>query len=514
MNSFAISSGHSKYCRGASGYLDEVDEATRVVDRLGQLLVGAGVPVKTFHDTVSTSQNENLNRIVNWHNAQKRDLDVSVHFNAYQTTSSPMGTECLYVTQGTLSGTVAMMISQAGEFENRGPKQRTDLFFLNNTNMPAILIEVCFVDSKADTNLYNENFDDICLAIAEAIAGQSIASGPEPGPMPEPEPEPTERPTIGMGDVGPHVQNAQESLGIVPADGEFGPTTDGGVKGFQAAAGLSADGVVGPKTWAELDALDDRKAVGNDGLLQRDINEIVRIAAASDIADYSWDDRGTAPKGYIAGVALCFALAATALVEGDPAAETMAQAERNDNEDALHWYRSTFDELGMDNSEDGIDTLRHLFALILGLGMRESSGKYCEGRDMSATNVASDTAEAGMFQTSWNIRSCCEEIPPLLDMFWANPNGFLKTFQSDVEPDSNDLGNFGSGDGAKYQFLSKFAPAFHAYVTALGMRYLGGEEGHWGPIRRGEVELRPEADQMLFSVQRYLSSNAIGPNMV
>jgi hypothetical protein len=55
-------------------------------------------------------------------------------------------------------------------------------------------------------------------------------------------------------------------------------------------------------------------------------------------------------------------------------------------------------ELGMDNSADGVDTLRHLFALQLGLGMRESSGQYCCGRDMSADNVSAETCEAGLFQ--------------------------------------------------------------------------------------------------------------------
>ena len=130
---------------------------------------------------------------------------------------------------------------------------------------------------------------------------------------------------------------------------------------------------------------------------------------------------------------------------------------------------------------------------------------------MSASNVSSDTAEAGMYQTSWNIRSCTPLIPPLLQRYWANPNGFLKTFQKDIGPDSNDLGGYGSGDGAKYQFLSKFAPAFHAFVTALGMRYL---RQHWGPINRSEVELRSEANAMLLEVQHYMSADAIGPDMV
>ena len=35
----------------------------------------------------------------------------------------------------------------------------------------------------------------------------------------------------------------------------------------------------------------------------------------------------------------------------------------------------------MRNDVSGIDTLRHLFVLMIGLGMRELSGRYCEGRD-------------------------------------------------------------------------------------------------------------------------------------
>jgi len=94
-----ISSGHGKYVRGASGYLDEVDEARRVVERVAQFLRRLGVGVITYHDDVSTTQDENLRRIVDFHNAQVRDLDISVHFNAYVETTSPMGTEVLYVSE-------------------------------------------------------------------------------------------------------------------------------------------------------------------------------------------------------------------------------------------------------------------------------------------------------------------------------------------------------------------------------------------------------------------------------
>jgi N-acetylmuramoyl-L-alanine amidase-like protein len=169
-----ISSGHGFKVRGASGILDEVNEARRVVERVAEELSQHGVDVTTFHDDVSTTQNENLNRIVDFHNDQgAHDLDVSVHFNAYTETESPMGTECLYVTQAGLADLVAENIANVSGLLDRGPKKRTDLFFLNQTNEPSILIEVCFVDSEADAAIYNATFGEICGAIAESISGET-----------------------------------------------------------------------------------------------------------------------------------------------------------------------------------------------------------------------------------------------------------------------------------------------------------------------------------------------------
>jgi N-acetylmuramoyl-L-alanine amidase len=165
-----ISSGHGLLVRGASGILDEVDEARRVTEKVADLLSDANVTVTTFHDDSSRSQNENLNTIVDFHNSCERDLDVSIHFNAYVETTAPMGTECLYVTQNTLAEHIANALAACG-FINRGAKKRTDLFFLNQTQRPSILIEVCFVDSAADADIYETRFDDICRAIASALGG-------------------------------------------------------------------------------------------------------------------------------------------------------------------------------------------------------------------------------------------------------------------------------------------------------------------------------------------------------
>lgn len=73
----------------------------------------------------------------------------------------------------------------------------------------------------------------------------------------------TGRPTIRLGSTGPHVAALQSMLGqrfpayrhehgVLVVDGDFGPTTQAWVKEFQSRSGLTADGVVGPKTWAKL----------------------------------------------------------------------------------------------------------------------------------------------------------------------------------------------------------------------------------------------------------------------
>src|SRR5262249_48746090 len=178
-----ISSGHGLHVSGAVGPspwgLNEVNEARRVVNRTAELMRASGVDTIVFHDDVSTTQNENLNRIVNYHNAQgPHDYDVSVDFNSYRTTATPMGAECLYVTQEALSRDVSASIAQAAVLPDRGPKKRTDLFFLNNTREKAILIETCFVDSSADADHYRQHFETICSGIASTLSGQQVPVPP------------------------------------------------------------------------------------------------------------------------------------------------------------------------------------------------------------------------------------------------------------------------------------------------------------------------------------------------
>ena len=166
----AISSGHGARVPGAVGILNEVREARRVVKRVAKHLREMGATAHEFHDDASTTQGQNLDTVIGWHNRQKRDMDASVHLNAFMPMDGPMGTEAYYLSDSKAAKNVSKAIAAAGGFRNRGGKLGS-FAFLRLTKKPAILIEVCFVDSATDASLYETNFDAICRAIAEALAG-------------------------------------------------------------------------------------------------------------------------------------------------------------------------------------------------------------------------------------------------------------------------------------------------------------------------------------------------------
>lgn len=172
-----ISSGHSINCQGASDIINEVTEARRVVDRIYEMCKAIGVEVYKYHDT-SSSSNQNLANIANWHNQFKDGIDVSIHFNCYQHTSNSMGTEVCFYSQSQLASKVSSAISKASGLKDRGGKERKGLYVLRHTNKPMILIEICFLDSSYDVQKYRENFDAICSAIIEALTGKVYMSRP------------------------------------------------------------------------------------------------------------------------------------------------------------------------------------------------------------------------------------------------------------------------------------------------------------------------------------------------
>jgi peptidoglycan hydrolase-like protein with peptidoglycan-binding domain len=72
----------------------------------------------------------------------------------------------------------------------------------------------------------------------------------------------TSNPTIKRGAHGNPVRRAQKRLTLGGwdaggVDGIFGARTEAAVKHFQSAQHVTADGIVGPRTWEKIDSLGD-----------------------------------------------------------------------------------------------------------------------------------------------------------------------------------------------------------------------------------------------------------------
>ena len=70
-----ISSGHSINCQGASGYVNEVAEARKVVDRVYEMCKAVGIEVYKYHDTASSSSH--LSSSINLFNVSFAPLHAS-----------------------------------------------------------------------------------------------------------------------------------------------------------------------------------------------------------------------------------------------------------------------------------------------------------------------------------------------------------------------------------------------------------------------------------------------------
>ena len=54
-------------------------------------------------------------------------------------------------------------------FENQGIQERTNLVVLRRTQMPAVLVEVGFINTDQDNLRFDQRFDETAQAIADGI---------------------------------------------------------------------------------------------------------------------------------------------------------------------------------------------------------------------------------------------------------------------------------------------------------------------------------------------------------
>ena len=236
------------------------------------------------------------------------------------------------------------------------------------------------------------------------------------------------------------------------------------------------------------------------------VNDIAAIAQNSTCKNFAWANRGRAPAAYMSGMAITFAKSLCRLKQSESATNLMAvKNTQNSNKDALSWYESIFDAKQIEIDSSGAETLRSLYTLGIGLGMRETSGRYCTGRDTTASNPTAVTAEAGLFQTSYNSMSASSELKKLYSEY--NSGNFkchLDVFSKNVSCAPQDT--VGTGAGADFQRKLKSCPALATEYAMITLRVL---RKHYGPINRREAELNSSCNEMLSDVQSYIDRNAI-----
>lgn len=99
------------------------------------------------------------------------DIFVSLHCNAFN--GNAKGTECCIFAGGSDSERLAnciqcQIVDSLGTID-RGIKERPGLLVLNRTNMPAVLVELAFIDNADDAQLLITRQDDFARAIIAGI---------------------------------------------------------------------------------------------------------------------------------------------------------------------------------------------------------------------------------------------------------------------------------------------------------------------------------------------------------
>lgn len=147
----------------------EKDDTLRLVLAIGQILQNRGVDVEY---TRTTDIYETPFQKAMEANEAGVDYFVSIHRNSFEQDNIVSGVESLVYDLSGIKYRMAENINANLEtvgFVNLGVKARPNLVVLKRTKMPAVLVEVGFLNSNTDNQLFDVNFNDITLAIADGI---------------------------------------------------------------------------------------------------------------------------------------------------------------------------------------------------------------------------------------------------------------------------------------------------------------------------------------------------------
>lgn len=147
----------------------EKDDALALTLAVGAILEDNGVDV---YYTRTADVYESPYQKATEANATGADYFVSIHRNSSPYPNQYTGIETLvynrYSESARLAYNINAQLEQVG-FVNQGVNERPNLVVLNSTQMPAVLVEVGFINTDADNQLFDEQFNAIAQAIADGI---------------------------------------------------------------------------------------------------------------------------------------------------------------------------------------------------------------------------------------------------------------------------------------------------------------------------------------------------------
>lgn len=182
----AASAGHNAKVTGAHGFLVEHVENRRVLASLKKYTQQLGWTFVDCTDDASATKDAIVNGAVAKHlKHPDAECDVQLHFNASAGSHDrAIGVECIISTMARPKDRERAERISDVLAKNLGLPRRktiiTDRFGFPRMTKYGIIIEVCFVNSRADAAAYNRaGADAVGKWIAEAIVGKS-ATAPKP----------------------------------------------------------------------------------------------------------------------------------------------------------------------------------------------------------------------------------------------------------------------------------------------------------------------------------------------
>ncbi|MGD1912021.1 MAG: N-acetylmuramoyl-L-alanine amidase [Rivularia sp. (in: cyanobacteria)] len=244
---FGIDIGHNSLPdTGVKGikYEDNLtlDVGNRVIGKLKDL----GYQVIDCKPKKSSSIGDSLRRRCEAANANKVDIFVSIHFNALNRFAN--GTEIFAIsdTGKKIAKPVLDEILKMGFF-NRGIKNGSHLFVLKNTNMPAILIECCFIDSVKDMKLFNSEAmaNAIVRGLTSKLGVTSIISIPDESLNPDVS-------ILRLQKALNRLRITDSSGRLLDEDNIISSATESAIEKFQEIIDIQKTGIAGNTTWGAI----------------------------------------------------------------------------------------------------------------------------------------------------------------------------------------------------------------------------------------------------------------------